>query len=137
MILSPNTAEPKLTMRIGSARPGQQIGLHQVFPHRHVGEQVKAREYHAHLADEPGPIGLGAVSVSYTHLDVYKRQRYSGRPVTGSTGPKTGRSIFTPPFTGYYLPAGGKYAAWRCKVKPLHKMCIRDSTCGDFLRGLP
>ena len=24
------------------------------------------------------------------------------------------------PFTGYYLPAGGKYAAGRCKVKPLH-----------------
>ena len=46
----------------------------KVFGEKVVLDDVS---YGVHQGDKIGIIGINAVS--YTHLDVYKRQRYSGR----------------------------------------------------------
>ena len=46
---------------IGRAGLCQQVRLDEIFPHRHVGKQIKALEHHAHFADKPGTLCLGTV----------------------------------------------------------------------------
>ena len=47
---------------------------------------------------------FGLTTVSYTHLDVYKRQGYTRHPATGPAGPASGSTRH--PAAGTAAPAG-------------------------------
>ena len=82
------------------------------------------------------------MAVSYTHLDVYKRQRLTGpqtpgRPQATFPGSSSGQKRAAD--AGSYLSFERRLGTWTQKKQ--HKMCIRDSAGaalfakGSLIRG--